>query len=345
MKYTILPNTELKISKICLGSMTWGQQNSEAQGHAQMDFALDKGINFIDTAEMYSVPAKQETQGSTEKIIGTWFAKNKNRDKVILTSKITGPSPTFSFLRETLDFSKKSMEDAIHNSLERLQTDYIDLYQLHWPERNTNFFGKRDYSHDENEKWKDNFAELIDTLEIFIKQGKIRHIGISNETPFGAMRFLEEARKGKTKICTVQNPYNLLNRKDEIGLSEILYRENVGYLSYSPLGFGMLSGKYLENKKPENGRITLFPQYSRYSSSTAMEATRRYNEIAKNHNLSLTQMALAFILQKTFVTAPIIGATTMEQLSENIESINVNLSEEILKEIDKVHSEIPNPAP
>lgn len=345
MKYTKLPNTDIKISKICLGTMTWGGQNTEAEGHEQLDFAIDNGINFIDTAEMYSVPARQETQGSTEKIIGSWLAKNKNREKVVLASKITGPSPTFSFLRENLDFSKQSLEDALHKSLNRLQTDYLDLYQLHWPERSTNFFGKRDFTKDEDEKWKDNFAEVLDNLEGFKKQGKIRNIGISNETPYGLSRYLEENRKGKSKMITVQNPYSLLNRKDEIAMSEILLRENVGYLPYSPLGFGVLTGKYLNNKKPENGRITLFPQYSRYSNTTAVEATMRYNDIAKKHNLSLTQMSLAFIIQKPFVTAPIIGATSIKQLSENIESININLSEEILKEIDAVHNEIPNPAP
>ncbi len=345
MKYTTLPNTDLKISKICLGTMTWGEQNSETEGHSQLDFAREKGVNFIDCAEMYSVPGRKETQGSTEKIIGTWLSKNKNRDKIVLTSKITGPSPTFAFLRDKLDFSKKSLEDALHKSLERLQTDYLDLYQLHWPERNTNFFGKRDYTHNETEKWKDNFAEVLDNLEGFIKQGKIRNVGISNETPYGLSRYLEESRNGKPKMITVQNPYNLLNRKDEIAMSEILLRENVGYLAYSPLGFGQLTGKYLDDKKPENARVTLFPQYGRYHNQNSFEATKKYNEIAKKHNLSLTQMALAFIIQKKFITSPIIGATSLDQLSENIESINVNLSEEVLKDINEVHNQIPNPAP
>jgi len=345
MKYTTLPNTNLKISKICLGTMTWGQQNTEAEAHEQLDFAIEKGINFIDCAEMYPVPANPKTQGRTETYIGNWLAKKKNREDLIITSKIAGPSRNMDHIRKPLDFSKKSLEEAINNSLKRLQTDYIDLYQLHWPERSTNYFGQRDYSHNLDEKWSDNFAEVLTNLESFVKSGKIRHIGLSNETPFGIMRCLEEARKGKMKIASVQNPYNLLNRKDEIGLSEIIQRENIGYLAYSPLGFGMLSGKYLNGTAAKNSRINQFKQYTRYSSDQSFSATEKYFGIAKKHNLSFAQMALAFILQKKFVTAPIIGATSIEQLSENIESINVRLSKEILNEIDSVHNIIPNPAP
>ena len=345
MKYTILPNTNLKISKLCLGTMTWGQQNTEAEAHAQLDFAIEKGINFIDCAEMYPVPANPNTQGKTETYIGNWLAKKKNREDLIITSKIAGPSRNMDHIRKPLDFRKKSLEDAIHKSLERLQTDYIDLYQLHWPERSTNYFGQLDYTNKEDEIWNDNFAEVLSNLKEFVNAGKIRHIGLSNETPFGVMRCIEESRKGKLKIVSVQNPYNLVNRKDEIGLSEILQRENIGYLTYSPLGFGTLTGKYLNGKADENSRINQFKQYTRYSSKQAFEATEKYFNIANNHNLSFAQMSLAFILQKKFVTAPIIGATTVEQLSENIESINISLSKEILKEIDLVHNEIPNPAP
>ncbi len=345
MKYTTLPNTDLKISKLCLGTMTWGQQNTQAEAHEQLDFAIEKGINFIDCAEMYPVPANPNTQGSTETYIGNWLAKKKNRADLIITSKIAGPSRNMDHIRKPLDFSKISLENALNKSLKRLQTDYIDLYQLHWPERRTNYFGQRDYSHNEDEVWKDNFAEVLTDLESFVKAGKIRHIGLSNETPFGVMRCLEEARKGKIKIASVQNPYNLLNRKDEIGISEIIQRESIGYLAYSPLGFGMLSGKYLNGKATKNSRVNQFQQYIRYSSKPAFEATKKYYEIAKKHNLSFAQMSLAFILQKKFVTAPIIGATSIEQLSENIESINIRLSKEILKEIDLVHHQIPNPAP
>ncbi len=325
--------------------MTWGQQNTELEAHKQLDFATTKGINFIDCAEMYPVPANPKTQGRTETYIGNWLAKQKNRETLILATKIAGPSRNMDHIRNPLDFSKNSLEDAIHKSLKRLQTDYIDLYQLHWPERSTNYFGQRDYTHNEAESWEDNFAEVLNTLEAFVKAGKIRHIGLSNETPYGVMRAMEEARKGKLKIVSVQNPYSLLNRKDEIGLSEILHRENIGYLPYSPLGFGMLTGKYLNGKATADSRINLFKQYSRYSSKQAFEATEKYAEIAQKHNLNFTQMSLAFLLQKKFVSAPIIGATSIEQLSENIDSVTLTLSKEVLKEINAVHNQIPNPAP
>jgi len=345
MKYTNLPNTNLKISKLCLGTMTWGQQNTEAEAHEQLDFAIEKGVNFIDCAEMYPVPANSKTQGRTETFIGNWLTKTKKRDDLVLTTKIAGPSRSMDHIRQPLDFSKKSLEDAIDKSLNRLQTDYIDLYQLHWPERNTNYFGQLDYTHKEDEIWKDNFSEVLSHLEDFVKAGKIRHVGLSNENPFGVMRCMEEARNGKLKMVSVQNPYNLVNRKDEIGLSEILQRENIGYLPYSPLGFGTLTGKYLDGTADANSRINQFSQYTRYSSKTALKATQKYYKIAKKHNLSFTHLALAFILQKQFVTAPIIGATSIEQLAENIESIHISLSKEILKEIDAVHNKIPNPAP
>lgn len=324
--------------------MTWGRQNTEAQGHEQMDYALAQGVNFIDTAEMYSVPFTKETQGETERIIGTWLAKNKKRDQIVLASKVTGPSPTFAPIRDNLGFSKEAVKDALHKSLKRLQTDYLDLYQLHWPERNTNFFGQRGYYHNPDEQWKDNIAEILETLEGYIKEGKIRNIGLSNESPFGVMRFMEEARKGASKMITVQNPYSLLNRKDEVGLTEVLHRENVGHLTYSPLGFGQLTGKYLDGY-PKDGRVTLFPNYNRYHNENSFEATRRYKKIADDHGLSLTQMALAFVTDRPFVTGNIIGATSMEQLKENIGSADLTLSEEVLKAIDEVHAAIPNPAP
>ncbi|OAB80051.1 NADP(H)-dependent aldo-keto reductase [Cochleicola gelatinilyticus] len=345
MKYTKLPNTDLEISSICLGTMTWGQQNTEAEGHEQLDFALEKGVNFIDTAEMYSVPGKAETQGSTETIIGTWLADRKDRDKIVLASKITGPARNFQHIREDLNFSKKSLEDALHKSLKRLQTDYLDLYQLHWPERAVNVFGVRDYAHENNKQWQDNFAAILENLEAFVKAGKIRHIGLSNETPFGVMRYMEEARKGKRKMISVQNAYNLLNRRDEVGLSEVLLQENVGYLPYSPLAFGQLSGKYLNGATPKDSRVTLFPAYSRYHSESSFRAVEKYHAIAKKHEISLAQMSLAFVRQQPFVTSTIIGATTIDQLSENIDSVNVTLSQEILKEINAIHAEIPNPAP
>ncbi len=344
MKYTTLPNTDVKVSKICLGTMTWGEQNTQEEAFEQLNYALEKGVNFIDTAEMYSIPARAETQGSTETMIGNWLKETQNRDKIVLATKITGPYRGFDHIRTPLDFSKKSIEDALHKSLKRLQTDYIDLYQLHWPERNVNIFGVRDYPYHLSEKAQDNFAQILDTLEDFVKQGKIRHIGLSNETPWGLMKYMEEHRNGKLKMITLQNAYNLLQRRDEIAVTEVLLQENIGYLPYSPLAFGVLTGKYLNNQQPEKARVTLFPAYRRYSSEQSLEATQRYQKIANKHNLSLTQLALAFVNQQPFVTSNIIGATTLYQLKENIDSINVTLSEEILEEINEVHNVMPNPA-
>ena len=345
MKYTTLPNTDIQVSKICLGTMTFGQQNTEAEGHAQMDYALEQGVNFFDTAEMYSVPARQETYGSTERILGTWFQKTGNKDKVVLASKIAGPNPNFTYMREKNDFSPASIQYALDQSLLRLQTDYIDLYQLHWPERKTNFFGQRGFKV-QDDAWEDNIHAVLETLNGFIQQGKIKHIGLSNETPWGIMRFLEESKyHNLPRIKTVQNPYSLLNRLYENGSAEIGIRENVGLLAYSPMAFGVLSGKFLTGESHPNARINLFPQFSRYNSEQSAAATRLYNEIAQQNGLTLTQLALAFIEQQPFVTSTIIGATTMEQLKENIDTINVTLSEELLQAIDGVQAKIPDPAP
>lgn len=343
MKYTTIPNTSIKVSKICLGTMTWGEQNTLNEAHEQLDYAIEKGVNFIDTAELYAVPARKETQGLTEKIIGDWLKKTSKRDQITLATKIVGPRNFVKHIR-TGGFTKEEFADAIHKSLKRLQTDYIDLYQLHWPDRNTNFFGVRGYVHNENERWSDNFNEVLGYLQEFKKEGKIRQLGISNESAFGVMRYAEEARKGMPKMVTLQNPYNLLNRKDEIGITEALQREDIGYLPYSPLGFGQLTGKYLE-EMPKNSRVSLFPQFGRYHNDKSYEATRAYNEIAKKHGLSLTQMSLAYVNERPFVTSTIIGATTMNQLKENIDSINVTLSEAVLSEIDEVFESNPNPAP
>ena len=345
MKYTTLPNTDIKVSKICLGTMTFGQQNTEADGHAQMDYALEKGVNFFDTAEMYSVPARQETYGSTEKILGTWFKKSGKREEVVLASKIAGPNPNFTYMRETNDFSPASIQFALDQSLQRLQTDYIDVYQLHWPERKTNYFGQRGFKV-QDDAWEDNIHNVLETLDGFVKEGKIKHIGLSNENPWGIMRFLEESKYNNLpRIKTIQNPYSLLNRLFENGSSEICMRENVGLLAYSPMAFGVLSGKFLTGENHPNARIKLFPQYSRYNSEQCTEATRLYQEIAKKNGLTLTELSLAFIEQQPFLTSTIIGATTMEQLKENIDSIKVLLSDEILKAIDEVQAAIPDPAP
>lgn len=345
MKYTTLPNTDIKVSKICLGTMTFGEQNSESEGHAQMDYALEQGVNFFDTAEMYSVPARQETYGSTEKILGSWFKKSGKREEIVLASKIAGPNPNFTYMREKNDFSPASVKYALDNSLQRLQTDYIDLYQLHWPERKTNYFGQRGFTL-QDDQWEDNIHEVLETLDGFIKEGKIKHIGLSNENAWGIMRFLEENKYNNLpRVKTVQNPYSLLNRLFENASAEVCARENVGLLAYSPMGFGVLSGKFLTGEKHPKSRISLFPQYSRYSSDQCTEATKLYQEIATKNGLSLTELSLAFIEQQPFLTSTIIGATTMEQLKENIDTINVTLSDEVLKAIDEVQALIPDPAP
>ncbi|KIO50581.1 aldo/keto reductase [Flavobacterium hibernum] len=345
MKYTTLPNTDIKVSKICLGTMTFGQQNTEAEGHAQMDYALERGVNFFDTAEMYSVPASEATYGSTEKIIGTWFKKSGNRDKVILASKIAGPNPSFGYMREKLDFSPESIKYAVENSLKRLQTDYIDLYQMHWPERKTNNFGQRAF-HGHDDVWEDNFREILETFDGLIKEGKIKHIGVSNENAWGMMRLLEESKYNSLpRIKTVQNPYSLLNRLFEVNSAEVSKYENVGLLGYSPLAFGVLTGKFLTGESHPKARINLFPQYKRYNGDQCTQATKLYQEIAKKHGLTLTELAMGFVLQQPFLTSAIIGATTLEQLKENIDTIDVVLSKEILAEIDAVQAIIPDPAP
>lgn len=346
MKYTHLPHTEIEVSKICLGTMTWGNQNTEEEGHAQMDYALEQGVNFFDAAELYPVPAKAELYGHTEKIIGNWFKKTGNRDKIVLASKIAGNGDYTKFIRTT-GFSRESIIDAVEGSLERLQTDYIDLYQLHWPERSTNYFGKRGYEHDISDHWKDNFHQVLETLRDLIREGKIRHVGISNETPWGTMRYLEESKVHATlpRTITIQNPYSLLNRLFEVGLSEISIREKIGLLAYSPLGFGALSGKYLGGRMPEGSRVALFPNFNRYNGEIATIATQKYYELAQSNDLSLAQMSLAFVNTRPFVTSNIIGATSLKQLTENIASIDLDLSADVVKGIEAIHNEIPNPAP
>ncbi|TBN15773.1 aldo/keto reductase [Hyunsoonleella pacifica] len=345
MKYTTLPNTNIKVSKICLGSMTWGNQNTEAEGHKQLDYAFEKGVNFIDTAELYPVPASPETQGKTSEIIGSWLKKIGNRDKVVLASKIAGNGDYTAHIRTT-GFSKSSIIEAIDAELVRLETDYIDLYQLHWPERETNTFGVRDYNHNPNDTWEDNFNEVLHTLEHQIKAGKIRHIGLSNEKAWGTMRFLQESKVNNLpRPITIQNAYSLLCRTFEGDLAEVSLRENIGLLAYSPMAFGVLSGKYIQGKAADNARLKLFPRFARYSGKQATEAAKRYLEIAERNGLTLAQMALAFVNQRPFITSSIIGATNLEQLKENIASINIDLSEDIISQINEVHGTIPNPAP
>ncbi len=344
MEYRQLGNTSLSVSQICLGTMTWGEQNTEEEAHEQLDYAIENGINFIDTAELYAIPSRAETYGLTETFIGTWIAERKNRDKFILASKMSGPGN--KHIRGGAGFTPKNLRIALENSLQRLQTDYIDLYQLHWPERKTNYFGRLGYKHVESDKWNDNFLQILETLQTFISEGKVRHIGVSNETPWGVMRYLSLAEKhGLPRMVSIQNPYNLLNRTFEIGLSEISIREKCSLLAYSPMAFGLLSGKYFGKTPPENSRITLFKQLSRYNNEQAREAARSYVELAKSNALSPAQMALAFVNSRRFVTSNIIGATSMEQLKENIGSASLVLDEEVLDAIEKLHILQPNPAP
>jgi len=345
MKYTKIPNTDLKVSKICLGSMTWGQQNTEQEGHEQMDYAFEQGVNFIDTAEMYSVPGKKETQGSSERIIGTWL-QNKKRQDVIVASKITGPNPYFSYIREPQPFTPELIKKTVEGNLKRLKTDYIDIYQLHWPDRTVNSFGQLMYKNNAKENWEDNISSLVATLDELIKEGKIRHYGLSNETPWGTMRHLQEADFNKLNRCkTIQNPYNLLNRSLEVGLSEVMLREKVGLLAYSPLGFGVLSGKYFNNKIPKNSRLDLFPNYNRFSNKESLKLAEKYNLLALKNDLTLVELSMAFIEHQPFLTSNIIGATSLKQLKENIATINITLSDEVLKEIDLIHKTQPFPAP
>ena len=346
MNYTNLSNSDLKISTICLGTMTFGNQNSEAESHAQLDYAVERGINFIDTAEMYPIGGNAQIVGSTERHIGTWLHKigSSERQKLVVATKIAGPHRGMEYIRQPLDFSKKSIHDAVDLSLKNLQIDSIDLYQMHWPERVMNMFGQRGLTKIDTH-WQDNFAEVLSIYDGLVKEGKIKSIGVSNENPYGVMRFLQESEKNNLpRIATIQNPYSLLNRLFEVGLSEICMRENVGLLAYSPLGFGTLSGKYLNGINPEY-RMAKFPQFVRYTGENAVKATRLYNDLAEANDLTIAQMALAFVHQQSFVTSTIIGATSLEQLKANIDAFEVVLSPEFLAEINKIQELIPNPAP
>jgi aryl-alcohol dehydrogenase-like predicted oxidoreductase len=345
MDYRKLGRTDLNVSALCLGTMTWGEQNSQDEAFAQITRAKKAGINFIDTAEMYPVPPRPETYASTERYIGNWFKAQGDRADWILASKIAGPGNGISHIRDgQLKHNRRHIVDALDASLKRLQTDWIDLYQLHWPERSTNFFGKLGYQHQE-----ETFTPLEETLEVLdeqVKAGKIRHIGLSNETPWGTMRFLQLAEsRGWPRAVSIQNPYNLLNRSFEVGLAEVSIREQCGLLAYSPLAFGMLSGKYENGARPSNGRLTLFSRFTRYSNPQTIAACSRYVALAHEHGLDPAQMALAFVTQQPFVTSNIIGATSLEQLESNLGSYELKLSEEVLAGIEAIHKDQPNPAP
>ena len=344
MNYKKLGNTDIDVSTICLGTMTWGEQNTQEEAFKQMDYALDQGVNFWDTAELYSVPPKAETYGLTEVIIGNWFKENKKRDKVILASKVAGPMR--AYLRGGgNNYGIEKMTQAINDSLKRLQTDYIDLYQLHWPERNTNMFGRLGYEHKENE-WN-KFEDVLGNLQKFIKEGKIRQIGLSNETPWGVSKCLELSKeKGLPRMMSVQNPYSLLNRTYEVGLAEISIRDQIGLLAYSPLASGYLTGKYRNNQLPKNSRIERDGDFwTRYNKPNTAKAVDAYYEISKKYNLNFAQMSLKFCEIQPFMTTVIIGATTMEQLQTNIESVNINLTDDVINEINEVQKIYPNPCP
>lgn len=344
MKYHTIPHSSLEVSKICLGTMTFGEQNSENDAHSQLDLAFERGVNFIDTAEMYPVPPKAETQGLTERYIGSWLKKTGNRDKLVIATKVAGPR-NLPYIRPEMALDWRNIHDAVEDSLNRLQTDYIDLYQIHWPQRETNCFGQLNYEYKEDHSGV-TLSDSLEALAELVRAGKIRYIGLSNETPWGVMSFLHLAEKHDLpRVVTIQNPYNLLNRSFEVGLSEISHHEGGELLAYSPLAFGALSGKYLNGARPEGARCTLFERFSRYFNPQGIAATQAYVDIAHKHGLDPAQMALAFVNQRPFVASNIIGATTLTQLEDNIQSIDLTLNNEVLDDLQAVGVQYSNPCP
>ncbi|MCH9698319.1 MAG: NADP(H)-dependent aldo-keto reductase [Gammaproteobacteria bacterium] len=345
MRFNQLGHTQIKVSAICLGTMTFGEQNSESEAHAQMDVAFEHGVNFFDTAEMYSIPPKAETQGLTETYIGNWLSKKANRDQIVIATKVSGPASWMSHLRGGPCLNQDHIRAAVQGSLKRLKTSYIDVYQVHWPERQTNFFGKLGYSH-QPESDGIEIEETLGVLSELVKEGLIRHVGISNETPWGLMRYLDSAKENQhARIVSIQNPYSLLNRSFEVGLAEMACREHVGLLAYSPLAFGVLTGKYLDGNHPANSRLTLFKDYQRYSKPQVEAITRQYVGLARQNNMTPAQLALAFVNSRDFVTSNIIGATTLGQLKENLSSIDIQLDVSVVEDINRIHNDCPNIAP
>ncbi|MCG6967294.1 MAG: NADP(H)-dependent aldo-keto reductase [Chromatiaceae bacterium] len=347
MRYRHLSDSALEVSVLCLGTMTFGGQNTEQEAFAQLDMAIDAGVNLIDTAEMYAIPPRADTMGSTESIIGRWLKQRSCRDRVLLATKVSGPGRDWlPYIRgggNHLD--RANIEAAVDASLRRLQTDVIDLYQLHWPERRSNFFGRLGYVHEEG----DDEVALLDTLQVLadlVAAGKVRYVGVSNESPWGLMRYLCLAEvHDLPRMVSIQNPYNLLNRTFEVGLAEVSHREGVGLLAYSPLGFGVLSGKYLAGMSPVGARLTRYPHYDRYSNLQAQRATHDYVTLARDYGLDPAQMALAYVSSRSFVSSNIIGATSLEQLRSNLASVQVELGEELLGAIEEIHRRHPNPSP
>ena len=345
MNFKKLGNTDIDVSTICLGTMTWGEQNSEKDAFDQMDYALEKNVNFWDTAEIYAIPPKESTYGKTEEMIGNWFTKTKKRNNIVLATKVSGPGP--GWIRGGGNqYDEKNLNEAVDNSLKRLKTDYIDLYQLHWPERKTNFFGRLGYEHKDDNDWN-KFEDILNTLDKIIKSGKIRYIGISNETAWGLSKFLEISKLKKLpRMMSVQNPYSLLNRTYEVGLAEISIRDKIGLLAYSPLASGFLTGKYRNNSLPKNSRIERDGDFwTRYNKPNRNNAIEEYYKISEKYSLDMAQMSIRFCEIQDFMTSVIIGATTMDQLKTNIESVNVNLSDDVIKEINQVQTIYPNPCP
>ena len=345
MEYKLLGGSDLNVSRLCLGTMTFGQQNSEAEAHEQLDYAVAQGINFIDTAEMYPVPPMAETQGRTEEYIGSWLKSRGNREQLVIATKVAGPAEMARHIRPDVCLNRANIRAAVSASLQRLQTDYIDLYQLHWPERATNFFGQLNYQH-QPEADGTPILETLEALKELVDEGLIRYVGLSNEVPWGVMKFLSHAEAlGLPRVVSVQNPYNLLNRKDEVGLTEVLMREQVALLPYSPLAFGTLSGKYLDGSAGPQARINQFPRFSRYLTEAGLQATAAYVRLARDYGLDPAQMALAFVNSQPFVGSNIIGATSMEQLKSNIDSMELKLSAEVLAEIEVIGTTFSNPCP
>lgn len=343
-----LGQSDVEIPVICLGTMTWGEQNTQAEAFAQMDLAREMGVTFWDTAEVYAVPIRAETSGLTETYIGRYLAERRCREEIFLASKISGPSARFTWIRDGhLDFSPRSLRQALDGSLQRLQSDYLDLYQLHWPERPVNIFGQREYQHPTEEAEGFDFLATLETLADLIQEGKIRHVGLSNETPWGTMKYLQLAEAhGLPRMVSIQNCYHLMNRSMEVGLTEVMHRESIGLLAYSPLAMGALTGKYLNAPYPANSRLALFGDYfARYNTPKARDAVARYAHLAKAHGLTPTQLALAFVHQQPFVTSTIIGATTLAQLEENIRSVAISLSPDLLEAIQHIHDDLTNPCP
>lgn len=348
MQYRTLGTTGERVSVVCLGTMTWGEQNTEDEAHAQLDLAVERGVNFIDAAEMYPVPPRAETQGLTERYLGSWLARRRDRERLVIATKVSGPSDDLDWMRGGPRLDARHIREAVDASLQRLGTDYIDLYQVHWPARPANFFGRLGYepTDDDGDAALGPIEETLATLAELVAEGRIRHVGVSNETPWGVMAYLRLAeRDGLPRIASIQNPYNLLNRSFEVGLAEIAHRERIGLLAYSPLAFGVLSGKYAGGARPAGARLTRFERFVRYSGARAMQAAEEYAALARAHGLSPAQMALAFVNTRAFLTSNIVGATTLEQLREDLASIDVRLDDEVLDAIEAIHERWPNPAP